>query len=115
VQDADAEGEGLVWAFDQGEAKVSDVIIKAEPHEPYFIGHGNGPVYSMTFESGPNSLYFMVDRPEPFLVLHPDGRVEVADWITPDAAARQFLECLRAAFPGWVEAIRADKGESCQH
>lgn len=38
------------------------------------------------------------------LRLKPSGQVEYAG--TPDEATRGFLDCLEAAFPFWVEAIR---------
>lgn len=40
------------------------------------------------------------------VVMHADGRIEVSPDVTADEAARQFLECLRTAFPQWVESLR---------
>jgi hypothetical protein len=71
---------------------------------PYALGS-----VQLVFHQQPQTLSFMCGRETPVLVMHPDGRIEVDASAPQDEAAEAFLDCLRVAFPLWVESLKGEK------
>lgn len=63
----------------------------------------------LVLQHQPQTLSFMCGREAPVLVIHPNGRIEVDASIPQEEAVEAFLDCLRKAFPLWVESLKGQK------
>lgn len=66
----------------------------------------NGDVFTTWKEPDQHALEFRDPQMQPFLTLHPDGRITIGEHLSADEATQQFLNALRVHYPRWLEEQR---------